>query len=108
MSYAPYGWIITQDYTADTSEPEGTNLSAKGVMGPHNINPDIEKQLEAGRGRAFRMKDDDGETYYSGRIITPPEDEQGEMDFAPLDDFGKPNAGATEIWYWIDSKWQEL
>lgn len=108
MSYAPYGWIITTDHIADASEPEGTNSNAKGVKGPHNLDPAIEAQLDAGKGRAFRIKDDDGELYYTGRIITPREEVGGEMDFAPLDDFGKPNAGAVEIWYRINNKWTEL
>lgn len=108
MTYAPYGWIISIDHSPDTSAPEGTNANAKGVTGPHNIDPAIEANLKAGAGRIFRMLDDDGELCYTGRIITPSDDEQSEMDFAPLDDFGKPNAGATEIWYQIGGGWQEL
>jgi len=108
MSSASYGWVIDIDHIPDTSKPEGTNANAKGVMGPSNISDNILNRLLNGGGRQFRMKDDDGELYYTGRIITRPEDEQGVRDFAPLDDFGKPNAGATEIWYEIDGTWQEL
>jgi hypothetical protein len=108
MKHASYGWIITTDHAPDTSAPEGSNANAKGVTGPHNISPAIEARLKAGEGRPFQMRDDDGELYYTGRIITRPEDEQGVKDFAPLDDFGKPNAGASEIWYWINGKWTEL
>jgi len=106
---ASYGWIIDTDHMPDKDAPEGTNLNAKGVTGPHNISPSIESRLTAGEGRTFKMKDDDGELYYTGRIITPKDEEQGEMDFAPLDDFGKPNAGATEIHYQRDDgTWYEL
>lgn len=107
---APYGWIIDIDHAPDSSKPEGTNANAKGVMGPHDISPAIEAQLKApGYGRKFRMLDDDGELYYTGRIITPAGEEEGLMDFAPLDDFGKPNAGATEIHYQrADGSWYEL
>jgi hypothetical protein len=100
--------VIDIDHIPDTSKPEGTNANAKGVTGPHNISDNILNQLLNGGGRQFRMKDADGELYYTGRIITPPMDEQGVRDFAPLDNFGKPNAGATEIWYEIDGTWQEL
>lgn len=108
MSNAPYGWMIDIDHSPDTNSPEGTNVNAKGVTGPHDIAPAILKRLHAGEGRPFHMKDDDGEFYYTGRIITPVDEEQGEMDFAPLDDFGEPNAGATEIWYEINGKWAAL
>ena len=39
----------------------------------------------------FKMYDDDGEHYYSGYAK--------EEEFYPIDDYGMPNAGATEIKY---------
>lgn len=106
---APYGWIIDIDHVPDTTSPEGTNANAKGVTGPHDISDDIAARLAKGEGRTFRMKDADGDLYYTGRIITPEGEEESEMDFAPLDDFGKPNAGATEIHYRRDDgTWYEL
>lgn len=110
MTSASYGWIIDTDHAPDMSQPEGTNANAKGVMGPPNISDNISDQLLApGYGRAFRMYDADGELMYTGRIITPKGKEEGELDFAPLDDFGKPNAGATEIHYQRDNgTWYEL
>ena len=39
----------------------------------------------------FKMYDDDGELYYEGRMEIE--------DFHPLDDFGMPNSGCTELWY---------
>jgi hypothetical protein len=39
----------------------------------------------------FKMYDDDGELYFEGRMETP--------DFHPLDDFGMPGYGCTEIKY---------
>ena len=41
----------------------------------------------------FRMYDDDGILYYEG-IST------NDSSFGPLDDYGMPNAGCTEIRYW--------
>jgi hypothetical protein len=50
------------------------------------------------------MMDDDGNIYYGGLIQGA--DYQG---FEPLDDFGAPNAGATEIHYInADGGWEQL
>jgi len=49
----------------------------------------------------FRMLDGDGNVYYEG-LATP------DADFQPLDDFGRPNAGCTEIQYKVDGIWQTL
>ncbi len=38
----------------------------------------------------FSMFDADGECYYQGRT-------DNDSSFAPLDDFGRPNTGCTEI-----------
>lgn len=47
------------------------------------------------------MKDGDGNIVYRGRIT-------GRYDgFEPLYDFGIPNAGCTEIWYFENGKWME-
>jgi hypothetical protein len=92
-----YGWVITVDKNADELEPVGTNSNAKGMMGPSNIPEDLRLRLEQGEGITFKMYDDDGNLYYIGRIITNGEND--EQLFAPLDDFGMPNAGATEIKY---------
>jgi hypothetical protein len=89
---ANYRWKITVDHIADTSEPEGTNLNAVGMEGPWNLDTTIPLTQK------FKIYDDDGELYYEG--------EYGENDnahsddvFGPLNDFGDPNAGATEIHY---------
>lgn len=108
MSYSAYGWIIDIDHMPDLTQPVGTNSNAKGVMGPHNIDPALVERLSKGQGHVFRMKDADDELYYTGRIITAPGDEDGEFASAPLDDFGKPNAGAVSIWYLKDGHWSEL
>lgn len=102
MKYASYGWIIDTDHI-DTGH-------SNGVMGPRDIAPNIELRLEKDKkcGSWFRMYDDDGELYYSGRIIIA-DYADGEAAFAPLDDFGTPNAGCTEIRYLDDAgKWARL
>jgi len=49
----------------------------------------------------FRMFDDDGELYYEGYSID-------NSSFDPMDDFGTPNAGVTEIKYVNNGKFETL
>ena len=101
-----YGWIIDEDHLFD---PKEDGASDKGVMGPSRITPEITTQLNKGEGMPFRMYDDDGELYYSGRLIVPEGEEWGDLFFRPLSDFGGPNAGATEIHYKNDrDQWESL
>lgn len=87
----PYGWIITRDYICNGDDND--------VMGPHDIPEAIAAALFNGDGDKFRMYDDDGEHYYDGRII-------GNYNgLEPLEDFGMPNAGCTEVKLWKDGKW---
>ena len=75
-----YAWIIDEDRIGD-----GTDAGVSGPRGRCAIPKDKTS------GVRFRMKDDDGEVYYIGRLF-------GEFDgFEPLDDFGTPNAGCTSI-----------
>jgi len=84
-----YAWII--DY-ADA----GTGADEMGTIGPHHADRKLVGRLVHERaGDTFRMKDDDGEVCYVGRIILD-DDTSG---FEPLDDFGMPNAGCTSIEY---------
>jgi hypothetical protein len=93
-----YAWIITRDHIADVTIEAGTNSDAAGVTGPHNQ----VAELKSGEGKAFRMLDDDGNLYYTGRIIG------NHSGFEPLEDFGTPNAGCTEIRYLNNHKWETL
>lgn len=54
----------------------------------------------------FRIYDDDGVLYYSGRMH--PDDQTEQAAFAPLDAYGTPNAGATEMRLWANGKWVTL
>jgi hypothetical protein len=81
-----YAWIITKDCLCQPGDTDET-----GTIGPRGATDDQMAKLRNGEGKAFRMYDDDGEHYYNGRII-------GQFDgLEPLEDFGTPNAGATEI-----------
>jgi len=101
-NYAPYGWIIDVDMIKDDGAKPGTNANATGLTGPRDISPEHERLLKEGAGTKFRMKDDDGEVYYTGRIIGR------DRSFDPLDDFGTPNAGATSIEYLEQGEWEAL
>ena len=83
---APYRWVITVDHIADETRPEGTNCNAKGMTGPRDASEDVTDNEES-----FRLYDDDRELYYTGKIFG---DYTG---FEPLDDFGAPNAGCTQM-----------
>lgn len=104
MSYA---WIIDKDHLAEPGAKVGTLAGdARTVTGPSDAPDYLIERLERGDRTAmagvetfeFRMYDDDRELYYTGRMIT----DEGDTEAAcagPLDDFGRPNAGATDINY---------
>ena len=83
-------WTITQDLIADPSAKPGTNCNAAGMVGPRDATLTADEIISHPKAAPFTMYDDDGELYYRGMIVGPD-------DYAPLDDFGMPNAGCTEI-----------
>jgi hypothetical protein len=109
---AIYGWVIDKDHLCDPGA--GSGVDESGVQGPRDAPVDILEALAVGEGREFRMLDDDGELYYTGRIIVRGQGDTDRVsgsgwDFAPLDDFGRPNAGAVDIQYRDASgTWQSL
>lgn len=103
MSHA---WIITKDLIADEDAPEGTNLNAVGLAGPSTAPDHLLDALSAGQGKEFKMYDDDGELYYVGKGIADEGDEGFEaFCYAPLGDFGMPNAGCTLIKWTNHPEW---
>lgn len=91
-----YGWVI------DQVNPELFEDDEIGTLGPKDITAEAQELLSEQSGEKFKMFDDDGEWYYTGRIV-------GEYDgFEPLEDFGIPNAGATNIEYMVDGLWRTL
>lgn len=101
-----YAWVITQD---KISAPDFT--SAVGVTGPYDPAPDLLTRVQAGEGEMFRILDDDGIHYLTGRVLARDRPANGvrgeeqkypavdEMYLRPLDDFGTPSYGATTIQY---------
>ena len=84
-----YIWQVTFDHL---------DKKAISIFGPHDADRgDLDKCTIP-----FRMYDDDGELYYEGKMS---EECEG---FEPLDDFGMPNAGCTEIRLLEKGKWVRL
>lgn len=90
-----YAWAITKDHIADENAREGSNLNAKGVIGPRGVKLTAEQIENHPNREYFKMYDDDGELYYEGYFVGA-DDAEG---FEPLEDFGMPNAGCTGIKY---------
>ena len=94
-------WTISVDHFPDADAAPGTNCNAVGIVGPRSATMTHDEIMKHPESRAFRMLDDDGELMYSGRIV-------GGDGFEPLDNFGTPNAGATEIQYHVNGRWETL
>lgn len=102
----PTAWIIDKDLLFAPGDDPSENEA--GTTGPSDAPDALITRLkeDTNAGRAFRMYDDDGEHYYTGRILVFENDvendghrDMGEEFFRPLWDFGTPNAGATDIRY---------
>jgi len=88
----PIIWVIDFDYI---DNPLG--MSVKNLFGPRDA---TEEDLVFCTQK-FRMYDDDGNLYYQGRM-------SDSCDFEPLDHYGMPNAGCTEIRLLEGDKWVTL
>ena len=102
MSDSSYSWVITKDHLATTDSEPGARDDA-GTVGPRNAPLDAEQIIAHPERKAFRILDSDGERYYDGFLV-------GGDGFEPLEDYGTPNAGASDIQYREGEKdeWQSL
>jgi hypothetical protein len=102
-------WTITKDHIADSKAKEGTNANARTVCGPRDCDAIFLADWADGhigniyhritthsQAIPFRMLDCDGVLYYEGYVLLG---DEPEAEFIPLQDFGTPNAGATDIQY---------
>lgn len=97
MAGIRYAWVITKDVLFDQGDMPGK--SSAGVAGPRSASADDVHQAEE-HGTAFTMYDDDGVLYYRGRFwCSEGPGATCEHAFAPLDGFGAPDSGCTEIRY---------
>jgi hypothetical protein len=96
---ATYAWVITKDHLADeemTRVGHPSGASEAGVIGPRNAPTELITRLKNGEGDTFKMFDDDGILYYTGRGLSLNEWDEDAC-YGPLGDFGTPNAGAVLI-----------
>jgi len=91
-------WTITKDHLAEPNAPAGTNRNAAGMVGPSAATLTAAQITGNPRAVIFRMRDDDGELCYEGAMV-------GDDTFAPLDNFGTPNAGCTSIEVFDGHRW---
>jgi hypothetical protein len=86
-------WTITKDLTDGCGE-----ANQEGTVGPCSATLTASEIVSHPKAKDFRMYDDDGTLYYEGFLL-------GDDEFAPLDDFGEPNAGCTRIDVLENGKW---
>lgn len=100
---ARYAWVITRDHVADDS---GDDYSCVGVSGPSDAPDEFLSKLNAGKGWTFRMYDDDGLLYVTGRGYAEGEG-VGEEDhvYGPLRDYGAGGLGCVEIRWHGHPEW---
>lgn len=97
-----YAWVVVLDWTSGEEK-------IVSVVGSDRANTclataeEISKHPEA---KEFRMLDDDDNVYYQGYYVGYADENM----FAPLDDYGEPNAGCTSIEYWNKETlaWEQL
>ena len=89
-------WRVHSDHL------EGKEVSVSNV----NI-VDFSATVAHGSPMDFKMYDDDGELYYTGQMVClDGSDPFCSLDiFAPLDDYGRPNAGCTELRVFREGTW---
>ena len=97
MRHAPGQWTITKDHIAEAGAKPATNANAVGLYGPRTASMTAEEILANEHSLDFRILFDGGELCYEGKCFLP--EGLTEDAFGPLDDFGGPNAGATDIQY---------
>jgi hypothetical protein len=99
-------WRITKDYLYDQGhdEDEKSGVGQSNSRDPGKIDA-IKKSK--GKVKPFRLYDDDGEVYYAGEMaMTDGSDPyEAENILSPLDNYGMPNAGCTEMKIRTDKGW---
>jgi hypothetical protein len=99
-----YAWVVTSSWIEDENGAEFGKETKVFVSGPRNASAAM-TALAVTSGYPFKMYDDDGIKYYEGKCWTAdPEGFGGEEFFGPLNDYGAPNAGCTEIKYPANGK----
>lgn len=94
-------WIIDNDLINDYAEEQPINRE-----GVHSSDFDPIMFMEMDRVQ-WRVKDDDGEIYYEGRMSKKRLESEADLAFGPLD-FAMADAGATTMEYLENGEWIQL
>lgn len=103
-----YAWIITED---NLYHPEHSISDESGKSGPRDADATLINGLGDPmsdiyrKAYEFRMYDDDGILYYTGRLATDSDNPSEWQLMAPLYEFAGPSAGATLIKYTNRPEW---
>ena len=113
-----YAWAIDREYVDDSGEylPPNKGIPFGPVHGPSDAPDSLLARLQAdsNSGWRFRLYDDDGGLNLTGRILTlsgeAPWDEDDEVAFAPLHDYGEGGYGCTALFYQMGNNmaWEQL
>jgi hypothetical protein len=113
------GWVIERDlltpegtgsrvgYGQRTAEAGDTNASFEAVVGRTVYMATGLQACDVVNPISFRLKDDDGEVYFEGKITKEWIDGEEELAFAPLR-FGETDAGCTTLEYNEGNGWKVL
>jgi hypothetical protein len=88
------------------AEHDGSRLAPVEIIGPSDCKltaEEIKEKSKTQEARKFRLKDEDGNIYARGYFYG---DSMSEDGFAPLDDYGTPNFGATDIEYKVGDNYK--
>lgn len=112
MGTSPYAWYITKDHLFNPAwdgvvNEAGTVGPRNAPVGPGQVGNDRLLKAHYDHSHQFRMYDDDGILYYTGTLFWNGDGEfpDEEVLYAPLADFGTPNAGAVLIKYTGRPEW---
>jgi hypothetical protein len=85
-----YVWVMTYDHLDHVP---------MDVAGPHDADDTAIERIRNGEGATYKIYDDDGELYMTGRLLVDAPDVKDWIEFAdaPLRDFAGPSWGATLI-----------
>jgi hypothetical protein len=99
-------WEITRNFIGEFVKGKWVDNNGGPPVRPVQSRDFDEAKAKAVPMWTFRMYDADGNLYYEGRS----DDCTSERAFDPLEDYGKPNAGATDIYYLNEKagKWEML
>lgn len=120
-----YAWYIHTDVVTAPSAASAVGMvSVNGLLNfpnPAGGDADRLRRCREGTGIEFKMVDGDGDAYYFGRLLAESEAGEGrwtltplnamdeEVAFSPLDEFGMPDSGCTDIFFKTDAgEWEPL